>query len=158
VNCGGHVVTMQRGALVPRLICKALGPKSGRGSMTQYRANKYRARATMYNSVRYASKAEAAYAAELDLLLKAGQVVDWIAQPTVRLGVPENVYRPDFLVIWKEGESADRTLCSAVYVDIKGVETPKFRRDKKLWQAYGRLPLHIIRGGKTVEIIEPEGK
>lgn len=141
---------------------------------------KYRAAPTVYGGVKYASKAEAARAAELDLLLKAGEIVDWIGQPTVRLGVPENVYRPDFLVIGldsyvgamrdaslKAGPGLgvprdritrpDKALLGAWYEDVKGAETAKFKRDKKLWRAYGRLPLHIIRGGQTVEVIQPEG-
>jgi hypothetical protein len=126
-----------------------------------YRANKFRSKRTEYNSVWYASKAEAARAAELDLLLKAGQITDWIGQPTVRLGVPENVYRPDFLVIVTGIVSAiipPMISTSCWYEDIKGAETPKFRRDKKLWQAYGRLPLVIRRGGVEVERIIPEGR
>ncbi len=130
--------------------------------ITAYRANKYRSKRTEYGGIFYASKAEAARAAELDLLLKAGQIVDWIGQPRFRLGVPENVYVADFLVIGMTKHQADgTTVCfhADVFVeDVKGAETPKFVRDKKLWKAYGRLNLHIIRGGKTVEVIVPEGK
>jgi len=110
------------------------------------RRNKFNAKPTVYNGVRYASKAEAARAQELDLKLFACKIVDWIGQPTVRLGVPENVYRPDFLVIPATG--------LPWYEDVKGRETAKFRRDKKLWAAYGRLELRIITGGRVVEIVE----
>lgn len=120
-------------------------------------ASKYRAQRTEYNGISYASKAEAARAMELDLLLRAGEIVEWIGQPTVRLGIPENVYRPDFLVIGKYSVHYRRQIhCASWYEDIKGMETPKFRRDKKLWKVYGRLPLHIIKGGKVVEVITPE--
>lgn len=117
-------------------------------------ASKYRAQRTEYNGISYASKAEAARAMELDLLLRAGEIVDWVRQPSVCLGIPENIYRPDFLVIaWNDGSSDHKQVW---YEDIKGMETPKFRRDKKLWKVYGRLPLHIIKGGKVVEVITPE--
>jgi hypothetical protein len=99
----------------------------------------------MHNGVRYASKAEAARAAELDQLKRAGEILTWIGQPTVRLGVPENVYRPDFLVIPSPG--------LPWFEDVKGHETAKFRRDKKLWARYGDLPLNIIKKGRVVEVI-----
>ena len=39
--------------------------------------------------------------------------------------------------------------------DVKAIETREFRRQKRLWKAYGPFPLHVI-GKKTVEVIEPE--
>ncbi len=114
--------------------------------------NKFRAEARLYRGVRYASKAEAARAHDLDLLLAAGFVVAWFSQVTVRLGVPENVYRPDFLVLprrqaWENREPRPW------FEDVKGAETAKFRRDKKLWASYGPLELRIIKKGKVVETI-----
>ena len=109
--------------------------------------SKYRSQPTWYAGIRYASKAEAARAAELDLLKAAGEVVEWIRQPRFHLGCAENVYVADFLVIpvtgipWVE--------------DTKGVETKKFGKDKTLWRSYGRLELRIIKGGSVVEIIDP---
>ena len=113
-------------------------------------SNKYRAKPTIYNGVRYASKAEAARAVELDQMLLAGEILVWIGQPTFRLGCPENVYRADFLVVPPVGVNGTPWV-----EDVKGMETPKFRRDKKLWKRYGRLNLHIIKGKKT-EVVRPE--
>jgi hypothetical protein len=113
------------------------------------RPTKYRAVPTVYAGVRYASKAEAAYAATLDLCVKAGETRWWIGQPTFRLGVPENVYRPDFLVCEADG--------SVHAVDVKGVRTAKFARDVKLWAAYGPVPLWIVNR-KGVDIIEAAGR
>ena len=110
--------------------------------------HKYRAEPVRYNGVRYDSKAEAARAVELDLLQRAGEITTWIGQPTVRLGCAENIYRPDSLVIPPIG--------LPWFEDVKGFETPKFRRDKKLWRAHGRLPLRIITGGAVVETIYPD--
>ena len=107
---------------------------------------KYFAQPTKYNGVRYASKSEARRAAELDLKIKAGQIRWWIGQPKFRLGVPENVYTADFLVIGMDGQVWAE--------DVKGVETAKFRRDAKLWAAYGPCPLHVI-GSRAVRIITP---
>lgn len=92
------------------------------------------------------------FAQELDLLLQAEVIIDIIEQPKVCLGIPENIYRPDFHI----------TPCDlqTYYVDVKGHETQAFKKNKKLWSIYGKRPLHIVkrRGRKfvTTEIIEPK--
>jgi len=97
---------------------------------------KYRASPTMYDGVRYASKAEALRALELDMMQAAGEIRWWISQPKFRLGVPENVYVADFLICNEDNMHRVE--------DVKGMRTPKFARDVKLWRRYGRLDLHII--------------
>ena len=89
----------------------------------------------------YASKAEMIYAQQLAADPTITEVVE---QPRVKLG-EDTFYRPDFLVI-RDGDNH--------YVDVKGMETAEFKRNKKLWAKYGRLPLWIVKGGKVVEIIE----
>lgn len=112
------------------------------------RRNKYRAVPTVHAGVRYDSKAEAERAAVLDQLQASGEILWWLGQPKFRLGCPENVYKSDFLVITPSGVHVE---------DTKGVETPKFRRDKNLWAAYGPCELHVIKRGKVVEVIEGGG-
>jgi hypothetical protein len=75
--------------------------------------------------------------------LRAGTIQVLIEQPTLWLGVPENVYRPDFFVM-VNGQGQ--------FIDVKGVETQAFRKVKKLWASYGQCPLHIIKrkGSKFV--------
>jgi len=107
----------------------------------------FRAVPTLVDGVRYDSKAEADRAAILELLRRGGEVRWWLRQVTVRLGCPENTYRVDFVVCAKDG--------SVHAEDVKAIETRDFRRQKRLWKAYGPFPLHVI-GKKTVEIIEPE--
>lgn len=102
-----------------------------------------------YNGKVYASKAEARYAAELDLRIKAGEVRDYVEQPRLWLGVREMVYVPDFLVIVMNG-----LLGHGYYVDVKGHETKQFKKVRQLWPKYGRLPLHIVKRGRTTEVIE----
>ena len=114
------------------------------------RRNKYRAVRTEYNGCVYDSKAEAARAAELDLLVRAGRVAWWLRQVVFRLGCPENIYRCDFVVA--EPLMADYFGVVVHAEDVKGMETTKFRRDARLWRKYGPMPLHVIRGGK-VEVI-----
>lgn len=104
--------------------------------------SKYHAQPTEYNGVRYASKAEAAFATALDM--KSARLW-WIGQPKFRLGVPENVYIADFLVVPLDGDT--------YVVDVKGMMTSKFKRDLKLWSKYGPCPLHVVTG-KTVTVYE----
>lgn len=115
------------------------------------RRNKFRAKPTEYNGVRYDSKAEAARAQELDLLEQAGEVDWWTGQVPFRLGTAENVYRVDFMVC-EGGE---------VHVeDVKGMETAKFKRDRKLWREYGPVPLHVLkrkRSGWVREVVGEDG-
>ena len=112
---------------------------------TVRKPSKYRAVKTEYMGVLYDSRAEAKRAAELDMLVKTDSILWWIRQPPFTLGVPENKYRPDFLVVRHDGVHVE---------DVKGVRTAKFNRDVKLWRKYGPCPLHIV--GKTFEIIFPE--
>jgi predicted nuclease of restriction endonuclease-like RecB superfamily len=95
----------------------------------------------------YGSKAEMQYAQQLWQLRKMGEIVEYIEQPRLWLGVPENVYIPDFFVVSECG------VCW--YVDVKGMETQKFKRDKKLWRAYGRHSLHLVKkSGKGFKVYE----
>lgn len=111
--------------------------------------NKYRAIRTEYGGVVYASKAEADYAHQLDMLKRGGAIFGWTGQPRFRLGCPENVYVADFVVFFRDHP--------AHIVDVKGMATTKFRRDMKLWKKYGPCPLQIVRNGKTEKVIYPDG-
>lgn len=90
-----------------------------------------------WNGRTWASKAEMRYAQELDIFLANGDVRLIVEQPLFRLGCPENTYHADFLVVESNGD--------VVAIDVKGVETPAFKRTKKLWEAYGRIPLKIVK-------------
>jgi hypothetical protein len=114
--------------------------------MTAYH-RPFRAKPTIFDGVRYDSKTEANRAAVLELLRKAGELRWWLRQVTVRLGCPENTYRVDFVVCMQDGRVHAE--------DVKAIETREFRRHKRLWQAFGPFPLHVI-GKKAVELIEPE--
>jgi hypothetical protein len=81
------------------------------------------------------------YARNLSLLIGAGEVLEVVEQPKVTLGVPENVYVPDFLVVPKIG--------CPYYVDVKGVETQVFKKNKMLWSRYGRLDLIVVKRKST---------
>jgi hypothetical protein len=99
------------------------------------RANKYRAQKCEYQGETYDSRAEAAYAKRLDEMQDRGEILWYLRQPKFLLGCPENVYRGDFLIV---------TAKYVVVDDVKGMETSKFRRDKKLWTVYGECPLRVV--------------
>lgn len=120
---------------------KKYGKKKGRN---KYNVSKPEART--FRGKCYDSKAEMVYATYMAECLACGEVIEVIEQPRLWLGVPENVYVPDFLVI-----APHESYC----VDVKGVETPQFKKVKKLWAAYGRLPLKIVTlKGSTFHVNE----
>ena len=141
-----RIMNIPKGVTVSPSVAEAL---AANGYVAKKRS-KYGASPTVYAGVRYASKAESIRAQFLDLCVLDGSVLWWIGQPVFRLGVPENKYVPDFLVV-----EADCSEVAGVHVeDVKGpCETEKFRRDRKLWAAYGPCELWIIKGGET-EIVE----
>ena len=117
------------------------------------RKNKYNAKKHAFNGRLFGSKAEAYRAMALQIELVSGNVISYVCQPpALMLGTPHNKYRPDFLVIPKDG--------TPWYEDVKGRETPKFKKDRKLWKDYGLLDLHIITGSwnnlRRSEIIKPK--
>lgn len=81
------------------------------------------------------SKAEMLYAQELMLRMKAGDILDFAIQPLVILA-GDIRYRPDFLVTEPE---------DIYYVDVKGVETERFKIIKKLWPQTKGLRLEIVK-------------
>ncbi len=99
----------------------------------------------------YASKAECEYAQSLFKMREDGLIADFMEQPTCRLGVAENVYRPDFLILPSEPKS------QPFFIDVKGHETASFKRNKKLWASHGWLDLCVVKkfGGKfiTTEVV-----
>lgn len=108
---------------------------------------KYGNRPEVYQGIRFDSQAELARWKVLEAKLAAGVIKFLYPHPRFRLGVPENVYVADSLVVDADG-------CVRVE-DVKGSETAKFRKDRRLWKAYGQCDLWVIKG-KKVEVITPE--
>jgi len=109
---------------------------------------KYRSTMCEYNGAKYHSKLERNRAIELDDLLKAKKIIGWTRQVPFYLGTMLNKYVVDFLVFDLDG--------TVHAEDAKGMETPKFKRNKKRWELYGPCPLWVISKKKTV-IIYPKG-
>lgn len=119
----------------------------------QMKRNKYNVSApadrTLDGKV-YASKAEMIRAWELVV----DEPLAVFEQVRVSLGCRENVFVVDFLVY-------DTAVPQLWAEEVKGVRTPKFNRDVKLWARYGPCPLHILTrkgDGWEREIIEPNPK
>jgi hypothetical protein len=121
--------------------------------------NKYGARKTMYKNVRYDSKMEAAYAAELDKQLKSGTIDKVERQPHYDIlssGETEwvmkykkVVYTPDFLVTYQDGRQEA--------IEVKGKETRDYLVRKKLFYAsYPQIPLRVVTYTKRTGWIELE--
>ena len=105
-----------------------------------------------YRGVLYASRAEMARAEELDLMLMAGELRGWTRQVPFYLAPPLR-YVVDFLVFHRSGR--------AWAEDVKGVETPAFRANARLWREHGPCPLEIRKPGGHSRTIIPrsmEGK
>ncbi len=99
----------------------------------------------------FASKAEKEYAERLQRLLEHRIIAEWIPQPVVgMLGCPENTYKPDFLVIPSPEDGR-----FPYYVEVKGRETARWKKNKKLWLEYGRLELVVVNK-KGKEFVEAE--
>lgn len=123
------------------------------------RKHKYSARRAVYAGESYASRAEARYAQQLDLLRRVGEIHGWRrGTPVVLVDGPKRAdrvtYIPDFIVTGKDGRRHA--------IDVKGVVTPLFRVKALLWRERGPdMPLVVINS-KNQEIArfarEAEGR
>lgn len=99
--------------------------------------HKYKNLPTEHNGQRYDSKAEAKYAAHLDLLKRAGQVLFYLRQ--VPFHLPGRTrYVVDFAVFYADGRVS--------FVDVKGMETQSFRAKKRMVEdLYAPVEIEVVR-------------
>ena len=98
--------------------------------MAWTKRNKFNAVSCTYNGNIYHSRAEAGYAAELDLRLKAKDIASWERQQRIDLkayGKHMAYYYIDFVVTHNDG--------GIEYVEVKGLQTPLWRLKWKLFVA-----------------------
>lgn len=100
--------------------------------MTWYlrRGSKYNSKSVVYEGTQFHSKKEAAYAAELDLRKKAGDIKSWERQVKISLDVNDHHianYYCDFKVTNKDG--------SIEFHEVKGFETEVYRLKRKILEA-----------------------
>jgi hypothetical protein len=98
--------------------------------------HKFNAQRATSNGREYASKAEARYAAGLDLRKRAGEVLFWLEQVPVQLP-GKTKYVVDFLVFTADGE--------VHFVDVKGMETPMFVLKKKQVEALYPIEIEVVK-------------
>ena len=103
---------------------------------------------TEYNGVYYDSKAEAHYAAYLDLEKLDGRVRWWIRQVTILLG-PDHKTRVDFLVMLNLPGGSE-----VEAHEVKGCETSRFAKVRRLWPKYAPFRMKVIKRGGKIEFIE----
>lgn len=103
--------------------------------------NKYRAQPTIVDGIRFASKREAAYYAELKFRERAGEVSAVEMQKVFALTINGQVigaYRPDFCF-------HDDLSKRYRVVDVKGVETREFKRTKRLMRAIHGIEVEVVK-------------
>ena len=105
------------------------------------RKHKYNAKRTKYNGRTYDSKAEAEYAMNLDWKLKAGDIHYWTPQVRFQLG-PDFETRVDFMVCIVDKSDGQQYWEAH---EVKGRETPQFKRVRKLWDKYVPMTLVIAK-------------
>ena len=99
------------------------------GKLSEEKKHKYNAKKTEFNGKKYPSQHEANRAAELQLLLKAGEIVNVIEQVPFKLS--ETItYIADFVILNKDG--------TYIVEDAKGVMTDVYKLKKRLFrEKYG---------------------
>ncbi len=109
--------------------------------LTQKRRNKYGSKKTEYAGAMYDSKAEAQRAAELDVLMKCGEIAGWERQVPYVI-VVNGVYVCTYIVDFRVTESGVKFWAE----DVKGFSTPVFRLKEKLFRAcYPNVDLRILK-------------
>jgi len=97
--------------------------------------NKYGAKRTTIDGIKFDSMGEAAYYEDLKLQEALNLIKIIELQPKIYLTDARILYKPDFLI---------EEMGKFIYIDFKGVETPVFKLKAKLWMHYGPGPLRII--------------
>ena len=128
----------------PNINTELLGEDTARRPVVQeqpIKRSKYNAVPTTYNGVVYASKKEAAFAQELDLKLKAGEVDYILRQVPFDLGAGI-IYRADFVTITKYTQQYH---WNVVVYEVKGMETPAWKLKHKLFKdKYPLIALEVV--------------
>ena len=99
--------------------------------------HKFRAVPTELDGIKFASKAEARYYAQLKLRQAAGEVVFFLRQTPFHL--PGGVkYVADFLEFHADG--------TCHVVDVKGMETPAFKAKRRQVEALYPIVIEVVKG------------
>lgn len=111
------------------------------GARAPGKPSKYHAKRTRYTSKQgftrvYDSKAEAAFAAELDLRLAAQEILFWL--PQIPFPLPGGVtYRADFMARSWRG--------FPIFYDVKGKDTQSSRNKRKQCAALFGVEIEVVK-------------
>ena len=114
--------------------------------------NKYNAQRTLRGGMWFDSKAEAGYADVLELLKKAGEILDWeYHPPAVKMSRGAVRWRVDFKVTDRFG--------SEFYVEVKGMKTEGYTLKLARWRHEVPAPLFVVKkyGDLHYRVIEEVG-
>lgn len=142
-------------------IAKVMGESAASGASLPFGKKAQLARpkrGNKYNAVRskslvtkrwYDSGAERDFADVLQAREADGLIAEIVAQPVIELGPEGEIkYKPDFQY-WEQKRlypaSGGYGKTRQVWVDVKGVETERFRIIKRLWKYNGPGPLEIVK-------------
>ncbi len=103
--------------------------------MTVY--HKFKAKQTISDNIKFASKLEASYYEQLKLRQKAGEVLFFLRQ--VPMAIPGGKYLIDF-VVFKENNEVD-------FIEIKGFDTPMSKFKIKSAEEIYPVKIKILRDG-----------
>lgn len=106
------------------------------------KTNKYRNVPTVIDNIRFASKREAAYYAELKLREKAGEVYEIELQRRYALTGPTGML---FTTYVSDFSFHDATQGRNRVIDIKGVETEGFKIKRKAMRAILGIEVEVIK-------------
>lgn len=98
--------------------------------------NKFHAQRAHCGKHSHASRGEAEFCCELQLQERAGLLVIEKNQPNVFLTEAKIRIIPDWLV--RQGGKE-------FFIDYKGFDSQSWKRNRKLWQHYGPMPLQVWR-------------
>ena len=106
-----------------------------------------RSKRTDDDGIVYDSALEMKRMYELEESKRLGEITEYLYHVRVRLG--DIVYETDFMVIGPRSTiNRECSLYPVWFEDVKGVETPSFRRVRKLWPKYMKLTLMILKRGR----------
>ncbi len=105
------------------------------------KGSKYKNHRVKVDGINFDSKAECNYYFHLLSLKEKGEIKKIETQPKVYLSEAKILYKPDFLITKNDD--------SIYYVDVKGMRTSVFQIKMRLWKAYRKEKLILIK--KTVK-------
>ncbi|MCY8035605.1 DUF1064 domain-containing protein [Bacillus sonorensis] len=119
------------------------------------RANKFNAKKTYVDGIKFDSKAEAQYYLQLKWLKQAKQIKDFKLQPRFLLQEAFKKNGKTFRKIEYVADFEVHNLDGSIEViDIKGVETKEFAIKRKLYERLYDTPLKVLAHDQSLGFIE----